>query len=227
MADFLQLCKDTARECLVPGVGPTSTANQTGQAGFIVQTVKNSYTELQNEQPDWRWLRSEFTVQTVANTDSYAYGALTDSIGSAVITRFARWWTGEFQIYLTSSGIGSRHHIPYLKWAAFRATWLTGSHPASYPSAVSIDPRDKLRLGAKPNAVYTFTGEYQKSPQVLAADGDIPEMPNRFHNLIVYRAMKRFAGRYGAPEIWDSAHDMEGPLLLSLEVDQKPEPEFV
>lgn len=228
MSTFLQLCADVRRECRIPGTGPTSVIGQVGQLERVVNWVKNVWTDLQNEQPNWRWMRSEFSLQTVASTDSYAYNAagMTDSIDSAAISRFARWWDEEFQIYLTSAGVGTRHAVPYVRWEMWRAIWLTGNIAASYPSQVSIDPRNKLRLGAKPDAIYTLTGEYQKSAQTLAADGDIPEMPVQYHQIIVARAMKRYAASNAAPEVWAAAQDVEAPLSDALYADQIPEPRF-
>lgn len=232
MSTFLQLCSDTRRECKINGSGPTSVLAQTGELERVVAWVKNAYIDLQNEQPNWRWLRSEFTVQTVANDDTYAFGDCTDSIASATISRFARWWDEEFQIFLTSAGIATRHSIPFVRWEDHRRAWHTGSQNATYPSEVSIDPRDNLRLGAKPDAIYTLTGEYQKGPQILAADGDTPEMPSRFHQLIVAMAMRRYAAAYAAPEIDVAADRIENGdgrrvgLRLMLEVDQLPEPRW-
>src|SRR5206468_2200601 len=141
---------------------------------------------------------------------------------SAAISRFARWWTEEFQIYRTSDGIGGRHAIGAIRWDLWRRVWLTGSQNAGYPAQVTIDPRNNLRLGAKPDAIYTFTGEYQKSPQTLAVDADVPEMPAQYHQIIVARAMKRYAGYHSAPEVWTQADAIEKPLYASLLIDQLP-----
>lgn len=226
MTDFLTLCQDTARDCGIPGTGPAAVTNQTGQLGWLVRKVKESYVNLQNEQPDWRWLRSEFSVETSASDGQYAYGDCTDTIASATITRFAKWWTEEFQVYLTSAGVATQGHVAYVRWEEFRYTWRTGSPSTGHPCMVSVDPRDNLRLGPVPDAAYTVTGEYQKSAQILAADADVPEMPVRFHRLIVVRAMKAFATKYASPETWDAAHGEEEPLQLALEIDQLPERRF-
>lgn len=228
MSTFLELANDVRRECRIAGTGPITVLNQVGQLERVVNWVKNVWTDLQNERTDWRWMRSDFSLQTVSGTDTYAFDAagMTDSIDSAEISRFGRWWTEEFQVYLTSAGIGTRHSIPYIRWEDWRAMWLTGSVTSSYPAQASIDPRNKLRLGPAPNDIYTFTGEYQKSAQILAADDDVPEMPTQYHQIIVARAMKRYAGNNAAPEIWAYADDIEKPLVAALYADQIPEPRF-
>lgn len=232
MSTFLQLAQDTRRECGIsgtPGVAsPTSVVGQTGELDRVVNWVKNSYIELQDEEPNWRWLRSEFSIQTTASVDSYAFGAsgVTDAITGTAITRFARWWTDEFQLFLTSAGIATRHPIQYLRWDAWRRVWLIGSQNPAYPSMGSIDPRDNLRLGAKPDGIYTFTGEYQKSAQVLALDADVPEMPAQYHQIIVARAMKKYAAFHSASEVYAQANDIENALYPGLRLNQLPPPRY-
>lgn len=228
MSDFLALCKDLRRECRIPGSGPTAVTNQVGQMADVVEWVKKAYTRLQQEQPNWRWLRGNFTLQTIADTDKYAFdhANLTDADTGVAISRWAKWWTEEFQIYLTSAGIGTRRYIPYVRWELHRQVWHTGNPNASNPSEVSIDPQNRLRLGAKPDGIYTLTGEYQKGPQILAADGDVPEMPSRFHDLIVAMAMKSYAASEAAPEVFAEANRIEAYYRPLLQVDQMPVPRF-
>jgi hypothetical protein len=133
VSTFLHLCQDVRRECAIAGSGPLSVLNQTGELARVVAWTKNSYTELQNKKPNWRWMRSSFTVDTVSGTDAYAYSDCTDTIDSAVISRFKRWYPNEFQIYLTSAGTGTQHRIAFQTWDLFRQVWKTGSQNNSYP----------------------------------------------------------------------------------------------
>lgn len=224
--DFLELAQALRRDCMLPGSGPTSVLNQTGQHERLVYFIRDEYTLLQQEEPNWKWLRGNFTLQTTANVGRYAYdaGGMTDADSGVAIARWAFWWTEEFQIFLTSSGIGSQAPIPHRRWESWRQTYLQGSVSASTPAEMSIDPQDRLRLGPAPNGIYTVTGEYQKGPQILAADGDVPEIPPRFHDLIVARAMKRYAAVAPAPEIWTEAERRISIFEPLLRVSQLPEP---
>lgn len=221
---YLELCQALRRECAVGGSGPAAVTNQTGELERLVNWIKDAYVEIQMEEPNWRWLRSEFTFQTSADDDTYAYGDVNDAFTGSAITRFDRWWTEEVQIYLTSAGMSGRHHIPFSRWENFRRVWLTGDHDSQYPSCFSIDPRDNFRLGGKPNDAYTVTGEYQKSPQELSADDDEPEMPAKFHTLIVARAMEKYAAYHAAPEVDAAAQRIIDRLMPELRANQLPEP---
>lgn len=221
---FLALCQDVRRECGIAGSGPTTTTGQVGELSRVVNWTRDSWTELQIKKPNWRWMRSSFTVDTVANTDSYSATSCTDTIANAAVTRFKRWYETEFQIYLKASGSATSHWLVDDNWDDFKRLFRVGSQNPSYPSIVAINPQNQFVLGAKPNDVYTVTGDYQKSAQILAADGDVPEMPPDFHQLIVFGAMKKYSAYSAAPEVWASAKEQASNLMRDLELDQLPPP---
>jgi hypothetical protein len=229
MGTFLSLCQDLRRECLIPGTGPASVLNQTGQMARVVAWIRDAYTEIQVEEPGWRWLRGNFQIVTQANVRTYRYSdtGVTDSDTALAIARFATWWRDpDLQIYLQSAGVGTRGPVSFVEWPDHRRVWLTGSQNPGYPSEWSIDPQDRISFGATPNGVYVAAGEYQKGPQVLAADADVPEMPDRFHQLIVARGMKKYAAGIYAPEVLAAANEIEDTLRRPLEVSQLPQPRF-
>ena len=92
MSTFLQLAGILRQEVGIDGTGPSTTLLQTGELKNVVDWTSSAYNEIQNKHSTWRWLRSQFTVNTVSGTDSYAPGVCTDSRLAGVITRFARWW---------------------------------------------------------------------------------------------------------------------------------------
>lgn len=226
MSNYLQLFQDAVRECGVSSTVPATAQSQTGELARVAKWVIQSWTEIQASRTDWRWMRSEFTLSTSSGDDQYAYSDCTDSIASATITRFARWLPSEFQIYLTSAGVGTQRWLTYYPWDQFKRVYKIGTQNNSAPVVASIDPRNNLRLGPKPDAAYTVTGEYQKSPQTLSANADEPEMPAQFHQLIVYKAMEKYAGYSGAAEVWARVQNEAQSLRLALEADQLPLPNF-
>jgi hypothetical protein len=226
MSTYLSLCQDTRRECRVAGTGPSTVVAQVGRLGDIVAWVAQCYTEIQ-EAKYWNWLRSTFTVNTVANDDTYAYGDCTDSRLSATISRFSKWWLDNrgypnVTIYLTSAGVGSESYLIPIEWDAFRDRYRRGTQTAGQPIHITMDPQNNLVLGPKPDAIYTLNGEYQMSPQTLAADADVPEMPSRFHSLIMYRAMEKYGASNNATEVFNRGGYEGTRKMISLERDQLP-----
>lgn len=223
---YLSICQDVRRECRMAGSGPTTVVSQTGRLGDIVAWVAQCYTEIQEAQ-NWNWLRSTFTVNTVASDDTYAYTDCTDSRLSTTISRFSQWWLEHgdepnVTIYLTSAGVGGENYLTPIDWAAFRERYKRGTQTTGQPIHIAIDPQNNLVLGPKPDAIYTLNGEYQMSPQTLTANADVPEMPARFHNLIMYRAMEKYGASNNAPEVFNRGGYEGNRKMRALERDQLP-----
>lgn len=224
---YLSICQDTRRECRVAGTGPSTVVSQTGRLGDIVAWVAQAYTEIQKLK-HWNWLRSTFTVNTVANDDTYAYTDCTDSRLSATISRFAKWWlkNGDepnVTIYLTSAGVGGENYLTPIDWVDFRERYKRGTQTPGQPIHVTIDPQNNLVLGPKPDAVYTINGEYQMSPQTLSADADVPEMPAQFHSLIMWRAVQKYGSSNNAAEVFQRGGYEGDREMRALERDQLPD----
>lgn len=224
MSTFLELVQEAHRESGASGAEPSAVLNQTGEASRLVNWVKLEYRKIQIRHSNWRWLRKGFTLATVASDGSYEYSDCDDDDTAAAITRFSRWYTDEFKIYLTSSGVGSEGWLSFWPWDTFKRTYRFGTQNDSSPVAISVDPANRLVLGPEPNDIYTISGDYQRGPQELTADADEPEMPERFHDLIWMGAVRRYAAYESAPEVWSEFKSQHSELMRSLEQDQLPEP---
>jgi hypothetical protein len=223
--NFLAICQRTRQECDIPGTGPTTVVGQTGELRRIVDWCATAWTDIQNKATDWRWMRRSFTVNTTSSDDQYASSDCTDTTDSAVISRFSHWLIDcdtPLLIYLTSAGVGTQHELTYWDWNDFKRVYKMGTQNTGYPSIWSIDPNNNLRLGPSPNGIYTVTGDYQMSAETLALDATTPGMPSQFHMLIVYEAMKKYAGFAGAPEVFARAQLEGGPMMLALQANQLP-----
>jgi hypothetical protein len=233
---FLELVNDLATEAGVSGNASSVSAvtGQTGEAARLVKWVKDAHTEIQNKHPNWKWMRSQFTVNTVAGDDSYAPTDCTDSVSSLAIARFKRWWPydddGRVNVkrYLTSGGVGGEGFMNYLPWPYFRSIYRLGTQNNGPVTNFTIDPQNNLVLGPKPDGIYTISGEYQKSALVFSADGDLAEFTGSmnvedFDQLIVYVAMKKYGAFHAAQEVWDRGSIESKRLMRQLEQDQMPE----
>lgn len=211
MATFLKICQDVARECGVAGGAdtspkPTAVLGQTGELNRIVNWVRDAYEEIQGGE-NFRWNRRSFEVDTVDGTDTYAFGDCTDVDDAAVISRFKTWRLDDFRnppkIFLTSAGVGGQVLLTWTAWDNFEYLYKTGSlqTQTSQPIHITVNPKDEIQLGITPNDIYTLRGDYHRSAQILAADGDIPEAPSAYHSLIKYEAMMSYALFESAPEI--------------------------
>ncbi len=225
----LEICQRTVLDCEVTG-SLTTVTGQNGMLGRVVNWVSDAYTELQQRHNNWRWLRHGWTVNTVADDDTYAYGDCTDTTSSSTITRFQEWMIRDPydppKCYLQSSGVGTEYWLTYVPWSSFQTIYKIGSQTSSAPSFITIDPQNNIVLGPAPSAVYVVSGDYQRSAQTLSADNDTPEMPSDYHLLIVYLAMEKYAGHTAAEEKIFRATNEGLRMLRRLERNQLPEIEL-
>lgn len=227
MSTFLQLFQDAHRECGASGASPSAVTGQTGELLRIVEYVKQAWVEIQNRHDNWRWMRAPFSLETTADDDEYASTDATDDLTTAAIDRFASWRVNEYDnppyIHLKSAGVATQTWLTFIDWNSFKWVYRRNVQNTGYPTHVSIDPRDQLVLGLKPNDVYVVLGTYQRSPQTLAADGDIPEMPSQYHQLIVYRAMQKYGLFEAAPEVLARGKEEGRRMMRQLEANQLPD----
>lgn len=220
------------RECGITGTGPTAVTGQTGQLEKVVNWVADAWNDIQMRNIHWRWMRCGFTFNTSASDGTYAYTDVTDTKTSAVIARFARWWADDasapFKCYLTSAGVSAQYRLEYIPYENFKYHYKFGAQQSltGRPVHVSVDDDDQIVIGPNPDAIYTITGDFQRGPQTLTADGTTPDMPSRFHDLIVYYGMQRYAGASIAPEVMAIADLQVSRLMPALEQSQLPQVSF-
>lgn len=189
MATYLTLCQDVARESgVVSGTQPASVESQVGTLNKIVEWVKHAWIDIQNSRSAWLWMVAEFEADTIASTQRY-------TAASFSLTRFAEWKTpdGGMTLYLKSTGVSDEREIVKLSWYDFKRQYLRGSQTNNRPITYTVSPANELCFGPIPDAIYTARGEYRKSPQIFAAADDIPELPERFHQIIKWRALQMLA----------------------------------
>lgn len=201
---------------------------QTGNSKRLVGWIKDTHTEIQNKHQDWRWMRSSFTLNTVASDDSYVYTDCTDTLTSLAISRFGHWLetdtdgTPVFKSYLTSTGVGAQNFLTFLSWGEFRYLYKTGTQTNGQPVHFTIDPQNNLLFGPKPDAIYTVIGDYQRAALEFSLDADTPEFPSRFHDIVWAMALEKYGMFHAAPEVMLRGQREGKRLLRQLERDQLP-----
>lgn len=226
MATFLTLCGDLTDESGAIGTAPSAVTGQTGRQKKCVNWIRRAWELIQNSSADWRWMQGE--VSAVALTiDDMNYSATDLGISS----RFGEWrgdrfvggvWYRPWTIYDNSIGQSDESPLKQIPYEQWRQSYDRGSHDANRPIEYAFAPDQSIRFGPKPDIAYRVRGEYRKSIQVLAADGDTPELPSRFHDIIVWRAIMLLAGHDESDPAFQQASAKYAELLLDLQRDQLP-----
>lgn len=221
MATFLELVQRVARDSgTVSGGQPSTVSGQTGRLAKIVEWTRDAWLKIQNRHVAWLWMQDEFEIETISGTQRYT---------GAAIPRWGAWATtghpGDeaFWLYRTSLGRADEGILRFLPWETFRGTQLRGAPQTGHPLYFSISPAQELVLSPIPDAAFTVTGPMRKSPQDLAANDDVPEMPTRHHLVIAALAQRLLAAHdeAGAMQLaWRAEWDT---LLSDIERDQLPQ----
>lgn len=214
--NFLQICQAARLECGVSGTDST-VVNATGEWGQIVHWCRQAWIDIQLKHKDWNFMRASMSFTCVADQMEYDYDG-----AEIALTNFSRWKDNSFRIYETT--VADQHFLNHLDYEVFRDTYIYGSYQetSSYPSAIAITPTDSLVLGLRPSTTYTVTGEYFKDVESLTLDADEPDLPSRFHMIIVWKAAERYGRFEESQVIMQMARDEYNQMMFKLEGDELP-----
>lgn len=222
MSTYLQITQKSVRESgTTQSVSPSSVASQTGRLLQFVNWTADAWTWVQNKHSFWRWMRKEFSgKETVSGTARY-------TAASWSITDFARWREDDIRegyypltIYKQATGVSDENYLRQVSYEYWRSVYGRGTQTNDRPSVYAISPLNKICLGPIPDAVYIIGGEYQKTPQVLSDNDDVPECPARFHDIIVWKALIFAAEFDEAPLYIGRASKNFTEMMGQLELDQ-------
>jgi hypothetical protein len=215
MSTFLQLCQRVRLECGIAGDGPSSVVSQVGALKKVVDRTARAWVDIQASRPFWKFLRNQMTFATVVGQREYS---VVDDIGVTTLDKFDQENT---YIYLTSTEDETR-----LAWEDYRRfRYRHRTYPDGRPTTVTEGPQRTLAFDLTPDEIYTVTLDYWMTPELLAANGDIPSLPEQYHDVIVWKSVMMFAGNETATDLFSYAKGMYTPMYLQLMLDQGELPE--
>jgi hypothetical protein len=227
--NYLALCQRACVECGVASgqailsALPT-TDGASGSVGRVVNWVGDAWNDIQRDHDDWDWMRSSVllgggvTVATIAGQASYPLGTGAGTVGVAV-DAFGKWDRETFRAYPTATGFQGEDYLDEVPFDTWRDSYMFGAMRSvqTRPVVVAVGPDESLCLGPPPDGNYTVTADYFVAPSEMVADTDIPVgLPTRFHLLIVYQAMIKYAGYESAPEVEQRGASESARMLAQL-----------
>lgn len=219
--NYLQLINRLRVECGVSGAATplTSVTGLTGESYRLSQWINSAWVDVQTAKNDWQWMRQpvEFTLTTQQQFYTAVEAGLTD---------FANWKRDSFRVSSVGQDYKDEQLTNYMDYTTFRNLYMYGNMRTTYarPVVVSIDPDKKLGFGSIPDRSYVVTGEYYYAPVEFTAATDTPPdvFPNRYHMMIVYRAMMFYGGYESAPEVYQRGETEFKRLMNLVDIDQLP-----
>lgn len=217
--NFLEICKQVKEEAGLSNTALASVSGATGMDKKVVSWVRHAWERIQ-AQYLWRTLQAELTFNTtigkrvysvttdLSHTDVRAFDTSIAKIVDGATTNVLTW-----QDYYTE----------------FRPKYFFAAPVGTRPQIVTYTAFDNsIQFDATPDAAYIVTLPYYMTAEKLAADADVPTLPEELHWLIVWRAVMLYAAYDNAPGLYQNASanyeamlfplsDMIGPVLITAE----------
>jgi len=204
---YLEMCQK-----MVLDLGLTNTIStvvgQTGMSEKIVKWVADADEDVQSEWADWMFLWTQFSVATVAGTRQYSKP-----------TDIATWDLDSFYLNYTAD---TYQHLRELSYIDYRQAYRQGTHTNAKPDMFVITPALNIYLEPIPDAAYTLTADYWKTPTRMTLNTSTSAIPDRFQRIIIARAKIYYAEHEEFSAVLDLANLEYQDLLHKLESDQLP-----
>lgn len=220
----LELVQRLARECSSTRTFLTTTG-QVGDGLLFVGWIDQAWNELQTKHDNWEWMRSSVLLgagasfPTVSGQASYPLGSGAGTCGIPA-ANFTKWDPETFRNYTTATGYRDEIWMSEVSYDVWRDSYMYGAQRdvRTRPISIAIGPDKSVCVGPVPNGNYTVTGDYFTSPAVMADDTDVPVgLPVSHHMIIVYDAMRMYAGYQAAPEVYQRGDAGYQRLIRELE----------
>lgn len=198
----LDLVRRVFVECGLSGDGPDTTLNQSGEALQVVQYVDDAWRQVQ-QMRRWRWMW-ELASITVLSGDSY----VADSIPA--------------NQYIHDTAFIGMVDIAYVPWDQWRIAYPTITATGS-PSEWTIRPDNAFTVNTLVSSDTTILVERYINPTTMDADDDTPSgLPVQHHMVIVWEAVRMYAGYDEANKLYQHATSMRAQHLTGMRRETNP-----
>lgn len=217
---FLEICQELARLASIPGGGPTAVTGQTGELLRVVNWAKQAWLDIEIRHPRWNFLRKDLQFNTVIGQQAYTMTQMA-ALDLRMVDR------DSLRTYETAVGVNDEQYIVFWDYNIFRDTYMYAQQTQQRPTVFTSDPANKnLLFGSIPDKIYTVRGKYWRRAVAPTTDAEVPAFPDEYHQLVVYRALMKYAGYEAAGDAKQTALEEYGPLMRALERDQLPQLQF-
>ena len=208
MPTFLQLCEQLREEVGVQGTTST-TANQTGMHLRLINYIIKADKKIQRRKTNWKFLWNEWSQSITAETGS----EINPPAGLGMFDETSFWLDAG-----TDDAV-QLQYVDHKEWRDFYRHQFSETDPPAY---VAIKPNGKLAILPAPDAAYTLTADYWRTPVPLVSQNQVSLIPEQFHDIIVAQAKIYFAERAHDTGLYQSAYVEHEDAYRELKAHQLP-----
>lgn len=183
------------------GTGGSDVAQVVGNIGDLrrlVNYVQEAWTEIQAKRRDWSFRFGEFSV-------ACALGSQTYNIQTLLGTTIER--AGTLLLTLEETGVANtKTRVELFDYGFFEDIYSVRDVGTGRPTACAFLPNFKqVKFNVILDKNYTLKGKYELQNQTLAANGDVPTLPEQYHMAIFERALMKWAEFEEAAGVYNTA----------------------
>jgi len=215
--NFLQLVQEAMQKAGVREDLPTTLAGATGIVADFKGYVTDTYRRIQNTAHAENWFFRQQLDQTfplVAGTDGYSMPSGIQEINWRTVTVYETAKTNE----------RSLEFVDYYIW---RMGMDTREVEDTFPQYVTLAPDDTIYVFPAPDQAYTFRYDGVIELDELEDDSDVPIIPARYHWVLVWGAVSRYAKSHEDGSKLAEAESEYRPIYDTLVNRQSPEVRIV
>lgn len=222
--NLLELARAVKRESGLSGGGPASFATAAGDDLRIFNWVIDTWQSIELQHEQWAWRRKSAQATT---SGSMILPATAAAPGFA-LTDFGSWKRQDNEYrpsaYRAADGQQAEQRLTWVEYEVFRRMFMTGVHQPGPLQYWSIAPIGDFLVGPTPDAEHVVRSDYIADAVRMSSEDDVPAMPTRFHDLIVWEALLQYGGYDAASEVVQRAGRNAGQLWPALRQAQLPQP---
>ncbi|WP_333609713.1 phage adaptor protein [Arsukibacterium sp.] len=173
---FLELCNRVRQESGISGSGPLTVINQQAILAKVVEWVRQADLDIQRLQPTWTFLWR--IGSAVMQTDERQYSLL--DLGLADTNRIKNMTIGD-------------QPLIEMGWDWFKRMGYARNTDRHQPTAYTYRPDGILMFFPIPDQDYVIEVERSILPTQLQFDDDVSLIPERFHDVIMRKALMYYA----------------------------------
>lgn len=196
------------------GTGPASVTSATTAEMDLVHAISDAWVDIQNFREQWRWMRGTITFSMTVPDTVYTPATIFGPNDRL------RTWKKETLFALINDKMTPLFYLEYDKFIHKNINEVSGRAPSYY----TIRPWDNALVFPIPDEPYFIQADYQKTPQYLVDNTDVPECPAHFHYAILYYGVQKYDTVVIANESFDQyAHQyavIMGQMMRS-QLDKK------
>lgn len=189
--------------------GTVVSVEATDYQEYLAEAVRSAWIDLQNQRPDWKFLREIVTFSTSAGVSDYTNSNIMASAGNSF--GVAKWDRNSF--------FKDGEEMKELDWETYRKDPDKYNNTEDSKVFVVSEFRPQGLIIPSAGQSYSIQAEYYRTPQSLTSNTDSPLLPEEFHYIIVWRALEDVAAYLGNRSIYERheyKHDvLENKLMRS------------